>query len=124
MTKTLLTLAIYSFSVAASANTFLPLTKCTWENSEHIPSIIEATIYSESIFDISDNIQMLYSFPEFAEDGENFTVISSLEKKSGVYVGKMTNLDYLLDVEINIDTISELKLIDKQQTYIFKGSCK
>jgi len=111
------------FSSFTSAQTFLgPTMSCSFTNKNYLPSEIKISVYSSDIFGLSSDIQLLYSYPEF---GETLTLISllSLENNEDHYIGKISNLDYLVSAKLDVGN-RVLKLNDRGTEHIFKGKCQ
>ena len=107
-----------------------PTYECHLKNISYFPSYIILYVYSTSTFDVfSPTILVSYHYDhEYLDDYEKVNFIAELKssgEESTIYKGKITNLDYLVDVEMFFDgKNSHMSLLDKGKKYDFRGICK
>ncbi len=108
--------------VSAAANDFWMLAKkCELESENYDIQKIHISIYSSRLDRISQDIQLVYYYPEVG--GEDFSFMSLFRaEEDGIYQGKLTNIDFLVDADLDIFNGS-LNFFENGELVEFKGTC-
>jgi len=129
MKKLIISLALLVSSVAVSAETkdalyFGPVSNCVLSSAESTLGPIKVSLYTAGLFGPSETMQLLYSFPDFGSEMSFISLISTDDVDSGIYVGKMTNIGYLVDVVVDLNNGS-LEMTDSTtgEVLLFEGTC-
>ena len=100
-----------------------PILTCELSNEDYDTTKLKFSVYTTSPFGLSPVINILYSFPEFDDENEASFISPLKSAESGQYEGKITNIDYLVDVKVNLGN-EELRLTDDGVEYLFSGTCR
>lgn len=114
----ILLLVISSFANATS----MSYMTCELSNKDYFPQQINLTVYTSTFFGEPDNVQIVYSFPEFGSEVSLSSALEGSSDDAGVFSGQISNGDYL--VYATLDTKNSLlKLTDDGEVYLFSGEC-